>query len=266
MSDILWLTDCHLSATGPVLGHDSERACRDAVDWLSTHYADAACCVVSGDLTEHGTEAEYRLLKSILDTLPMPWLPLVGNHDTRDALEAVLTMPDTARLPGFVQYRVDLDDSDSEQPPVTLLCLDTLVPGEGRGQLCDLRLDWLDHQLRECADRAVLVFMHHPPTAVGVAPFDAIGLDNASALSMVLAGHACVKHLCAGHVHRLFSGDVSGIPFTTQRSVLLQAPAARPAWDWDSFAPAAEPAGFGVISVGASGVCIHHNQFPAAAR
>jgi len=72
----------HLSTAGPVLGLDSQAACDKAIDWVVRHHGDADCCVVTGDLSENGTVDEYRTIANALDRLPMPWLPLVGNHDT----------------------------------------------------------------------------------------------------------------------------------------------------------------------------------------
>lgn len=49
-----------------------------------------------------------------------------------------------------------------------------------------------------------------------------------------------VRYMSMGHVHRPISGTVQGIPFSIMRSVLYQAPAPRPAWDWRSFKPSQE--------------------------
>ena len=257
MHKIIWLTDFHLSTAGPVLGLDSQAACDKAIDWVVRHHGDADCCVVTGDLSENGTADEYRTIANALDRLPMPWLPLVGNHDSREHCAAIIDLPDTC-LPGFVQYTVDL--SAQAGAGVRLVCLDTLVPGESGGLLCQQRLAWLESVLSKSANRPVLVFMHHPPSALGVAPFDAIGLENASELNTLLSRYACVKQVFAGHVHRVFQGVVNGVPFATQRSVLMQAPPPRPAWNWDSFAPADEPPGYGVITVQAGDVTVSHEQ------
>ncbi len=255
MHNIVWLSDFHLSTKGL----DSQAACDRAIDWLIQHHSDADCCVITGDLSEHGTVEEYQAVARSLARLPMPCLPLVGNHDNRSACLSVFDMPGTC-LPGFVQYAVDLPTRSGAT--VRLVCLDTLVPGESGGTLCDERMAWLESVLSESADRTVLVFMHHPPAELGVAPFDAIGLDNATELIALLSRHACVKHVFAGHVHRVFQGVTGGVPYATQRSVLMQAPPPRPAWDWDSFAPADEPPGYGVISAHGGDVCVSFNLLP----
>ena len=46
---------------------------------------------------------------------------------------------------------------------VSLLCLDTALPGSDAGAFDPVRLDWLAQRLHDTADRRVLVFTHHPP-------------------------------------------------------------------------------------------------------
>ncbi|MEM7379526.1 MAG: phosphodiesterase [Pseudomonadota bacterium] len=271
MPTVLWLSDLHLDAHDTVLGCDPVAACKRAVSHLITHYADADCCVVSGDIANTGSVADYRAAKRVLDRLPMPWYPMVGNHDARAPLSDTLGFPGSATS-DFVQYCVDLEPdpistghtsaSRTHTPAVRLLCLDTLIPGESAGELCSARLDWLARTLADSHDRNVVVFMHHPPVQLGIAPFDEIGLRNADETMALFAQHPCVRHVCAGHVHRAFTGTHHGVPFATQRSVLFQAPPARPLWDFDTFRIADEPAGFGVIHIDAHGVQIDFNQLP----
>ena len=44
--------------------------------------------LVSGDLAEHGTAAEYERVRELLAPLPMPVHVLPGNHDDRDVMRA----------------------------------------------------------------------------------------------------------------------------------------------------------------------------------
>src|ERR1700741_2225902 len=64
--------------------------------------------VITGDLTDHGTAAEYEMFAELVAPLPMPLFLVVGNHDDRDALKKAF--PTHAHLDGedgFVQYAVD---------------------------------------------------------------------------------------------------------------------------------------------------------------
>lgn len=77
----------------------------------------------------------------------------------------------------------------------------------------------------------------------------------------LIARFPAVRYLCIGHVHRPISGTVRGIPFSTMRAVLYQAPAPRPAWDWETFQPAQEVPGIGVLSIAEGDITLQFDQF-----
>ncbi|KIC20876.1 phosphodiesterase [Leisingera sp. ANG-Vp] len=255
---LIWMSDLHFEAEGLVLGHDPRKRLQAAVDFVAEHHAEAAACLITGDLVETGTVNNYNALQEFLNELPMPVLPLTGNHDDRTALREVLPLPEGA-MAGFVQYRADFGD-------LAVLCLDTLVPGEGAGVLCPDRMGWLQAELEALGGRPAIAAMHHPPMKLGLPMLDPDNLQNGEDLLELLAGYPNVLHLLAGHVHRPCSGTVRGIPFTTAKSVLYQAPPPRPAWDWDSFQPAAEAPALTVLEYGRNGLTLQQCQFCDYAR
>jgi hypothetical protein len=95
---------------------------------------------------------------------------------------------------------------------------------------------------------------------LGLPMQDGARVREGAALLDLLAAHGGVRQLCLGHVHRPISGCVRGIPFTTMRSVLYQAPPPRPAWDWSSFRPAAEAPALGVVTVEGQDVAIQFDE------
>jgi 3',5'-cyclic AMP phosphodiesterase CpdA len=101
--------------------------------------------------------------------------------------------PVTALSPahGFLQYVV-------ERGPLRFVGLDTVVPGQGGGELCAERLAWLDTTLAEKRDMPTLVLMHHPPFLTGIAHMDRIGLTGRDCFASVMRRHAQVDAmLCA---------------------------------------------------------------------
>lgn len=154
--------------------------------------------LVTGDLVDQGDAEQYAHLKTLLAPLAMPTLLLVGNHDAREPLRAVFA--DHAYLQRdtqFVQYALDVG-------PLRVIALDSMVPGQSPGTLCDARLDWLTAELDAARGRPVVVALHHPPFACGIGHMDKLRLDPAASarLEALIARHPDVERVLCGHVHR----------------------------------------------------------------
>ncbi|WP_120500870.1 phosphodiesterase [Roseovarius sp. EL26] len=253
---ILWLSDLHFEHQDKVLGHDPIARLSAVIDFINQHYTDAALCLITGDMVETATAANYTAVKSLLDTLKVPWYPMTGNHDNRAMFFNHLPLPDTA-MPGFAQYTIDV-------PNLRLICLDSLKPGSASGVLCPDRLNWLQATLEAQPDRPSAVFLHHPPIPLGLPVLDPDGLENGPDLLDLLSDFPAVKQFFFGHVHRPVTGQINGLPYTSIRSVLYQAPPPAPAWDWDSFRPATEAPDLGVIDVTANRINVQFISFCSA--
>jgi 3',5'-cyclic-AMP phosphodiesterase len=147
--------------------------------------------LVTGDLAEHGTAAEYERVRELLAPLPMPVHVLPGNHDDRDVMRAHLGAVETADVGGL-----------------RLIACDTTQPGRDDGSL---DLAWLAARLAE-SDAPTIVAMHHPPIPIGIPALDRIGLPEAdrAALAGLLARSPHVCRVIAGHVHRTVFAVVGG--------------------------------------------------------
>jgi 3',5'-cyclic AMP phosphodiesterase CpdA len=158
---------------------------------------------MTGDLVDFGTPEEYAHLRALIGPIRAPVFLLPGNHDERGALRAAF--PDHAYMKGegFVQYTV-------EDRALRLVALDTLVPGEGRGELCAERLAWLDRALAAAPTRPTVVMMHHPPFLTGIAGMDRYGLTGRAEFAAVIARHKQVERVIAGHLHRAIQCRVGG--------------------------------------------------------
>lgn len=253
MTKLIWMTDPHLVADGLVLGHDPRARLSAAIEHVNAHHADAALCVVSGDMVNRGSAADYTAVADLLTKLNMPCYPMMGNHDDRALLRTHLPLPDTV-MPDFVQYEIATQN-------VRLLLLDTQKPGADAGAFCAARRDWLRNRLDRDPETPVILFMHHPPMALGLPMQDQDRMEDGEGFLDELSGQGNLRFLCIGHVHRPTTGTIRGIPFATMRSVLYQAPAPRLAWDWTSFQPAQEAPQLGVLHVKDGDVTLHYEEF-----
>ncbi|MEO1391349.1 MAG: phosphodiesterase [Cyanobacteria bacterium J06634_5] len=151
--------------------------------------------VITGDLVHNVQPAEYALLKTMLSGLTMPIYLLCGNHDSRELIRDVFTEHTYLPATGYLQYVV-------EAGPLRLIMLDTNVPGEGRGELDNARLTWLDEQLSQQPEQPTLIFMHHPPFTTGIDMMDGFGLTGSHALANIVKKYDCIERIGCGHVHR----------------------------------------------------------------
>jgi Icc protein len=208
------LSDPHIG--GDWGGDDPVAGLRGVVDDLRRQANRPDVLLVTGDLTDHGTAAEYATVRELLEPVGVPVYVIPGNHDDRGALRAAFGLPGAGAEP--VQYAVALG-------PLRLACIDTTIPGRAPGALDAARLDWLDAELARAPDQPTLLAMHHPPIPTGVAPWDAIGLPlgDRAALAAVLERHPQVRRVVAGHVHQVITGTLAQRPVLTIPSTYVQA-------------------------------------------
>ncbi len=253
MLKLIWMSDPHFVHQGTVLRHDPRVRLTAAIDHINQHHADSAFCVISGDMVNRGTQEDYAQLRETLDRLAIPYMPMVGNHDDRTLFRKNLPLPDSC-MEQFIQYAVTT-------PAGTVICLDTLKPGSDAGEVCGHRADWLRRTLETSSETPVYLFMHHPPMALGLPMQDTDRMEDGDGFLELIKTHGNVKHMFIGHVHRPINGSASGIPFATMRSILYQAPAPVPEWDWDTFKPGEEAPAYGVLSFSEMGVNLQYTQF-----
>jgi 3',5'-cyclic AMP phosphodiesterase CpdA len=156
--------------------------------------------LLSGDVADSGSEAEYALARELLAPLDLPVHLIAGNHD---------------RMPERTQYAVRCGE-------LRLVACDTSVPGQDGGRL---DLDWLAERLAENPQAPTIVAMHHHPVPIGIPWLDEIGLPESdrAALAQLLRRSPHVRRVVAGHVHRVTHTVLGGCPVVTCTSTNIQA-------------------------------------------
>jgi 3',5'-cyclic-AMP phosphodiesterase len=249
------ISDLHIKRPGALAYRrvDTAAALARCVARLNALVPRPDALVITGDLVDHGSTEEYLHLRTLLAPLAIPFYLLVGNHDERGALREAFGEHGWLGEGGeFVQYAVDVG-------PLRLIALDSQVPRQSGGALCDARLAWLEAELEAARGMPVVVALHHPPFVSGIGHMDQQRLDPASAerLAAIIARHGNVERVICGHVHRpmfvRFAGTVaSAVP----------APAHQVALDLRDDAPSAfrlEPPAFALHRYDpATGLVTHH--------
>jgi 3',5'-cyclic-AMP phosphodiesterase len=218
---IAQLSDPHIRPEGVLYQGvaDSNATFAAAIAHLNALNPQPDLMLLSGDIVDHGTPAEYANARTLLAPLRIPYLVIPGNHDERDAFRAAFD--DHAYLPasGPLNYVA------GQYGPVRIVALDVTLPGLHHGAVDDDSLAWLDDALAAEADRPTLIMIHQPPFACGVPYLDKYWCEGGERLAAVVARYPAVERIVCGHVHRSmqvrFGGTLLSIAPSTATTIAL---------------------------------------------
>lgn len=201
---IAQLTDTHVvgSDNAEELYVDNNDRLAQAVASINGESPTIDAVVITGDLTNTGTQPEYDQLVATLADLDAPMFPLPGNHDVRDRVKA--SFPDAPWA--------DCDHASwvTEVAGVRIVGLDSTIPGEPGAEFDDDREEWLRGVLGDEHAGPTMLAMHHPPFTTGIEWMDNAGFIGLDALTRVLTDLPVDRVIC-GHLHRPIVGTVAGI-------------------------------------------------------
>ncbi|MEN3584884.1 phosphodiesterase [Streptomyces sp. ZYX-F-203] len=200
MTVMAHLSDLHLDGTARV----AERT-RRAVACLTGLSGAVDAVLITGDIVDRGTVAEYRQAREVLAPLYERHQVLLcpGNHDIRSEYRQVLLGGDGATAP--------VNEAHDVAGTLVLMC-DSSLPGRAEGLLEPETLEWLDESLAAAPDRPAFVALHHPPATLGLPYIDRIGLREPQALAKVLDRHPQVAAVLCGHAHTPATTSFAGRP------------------------------------------------------
>ncbi len=206
MTTILQITDTHIVGEGKHVSGQLETAGAlarmvDRIMSIKHQIGPVDALIVSGDLSDDGSEESYTRLKTLLARLDLPTYVIPGNHDARDPLRGAFA--DHLPVAGPLNWARKVGD-------VYLIGLDTLVEGHGHGTLSDETLAFLGDALACTDGSAVLLALHHPPFSSGISFMDAIGLTNAQDLRNAVIGYQGELRIVCGHIHSMMVTNVGG--------------------------------------------------------
>lgn len=205
---IAQISDLHIKAPGELAYGkvDTAKALQRCIVSLNALRPRPDLVVISGDLADTPTNAEYDHLKRLLASLQIPFVGIPGNHDSRDMLRAAFPDQAYASASGALNQMRVVGGLD-------VLLLDSSVANQPHGELEAETLQWVDDVLSS-SQRPALIFLHHPPFPTGIEHMDVQNLFNADELAPILRKHPRIKLVAAGHVHRATFTIFAGIAAT----------------------------------------------------
>ena len=218
MTQVLQISDTHLVQEGALVSGTLDTASPlqrlvMRITELQEEVGALDAIIVSGDLSDDGSEKSYELFKSILSPLNLPIFAVPGNHDQRAPFRTAFSKSGYLPKSGKLNWHQALE-------PLQLIGLDTLIEGEGGGALDSETLDFLDAQLRKIQGSPVIVMFHHPPFNTGIKFMDSIGLNSGGErLQEILTSFSGDLIVVCGHIHRNISTQIGGHAVMTAPSV-----------------------------------------------
>ncbi|MFI5529536.1 metallophosphoesterase [Kitasatospora sp. NPDC051853] len=207
---IAHLSDTHLDGSPRA----AERT-RAVTAYLDALPYDLDAVLVSGDVADHGSPAEYREARELLSTRH-PLLLLPGNHDERTAFRSVLLGEGPGGTDTGPVNRLHVTERFA-----VALC-DSTRPGRDDGLLGEETLEWLDGALGS-VEVPVFVAFHHPPVELGIPYLDGLRQFGAERLAAVTARHPHVAAFLCGHAHLSTATTFAGRPLVVAPGVVSTA-------------------------------------------
>ena len=192
-----FISDTHIGSPNGSAEEDLRRTVRDI-----NGMTDIAFVVLTGDITELGTNEELLLAKQILDSLNVPWYIIPGNHDTGWSES------------GGVMFSTvfGYDKFSFEHNGIRFLgCASGPYVRMGDGHIPRDAVNWLDVELKKVKPGQPIIFLNHYPMDNG--------LDNWYEVTDRLKKYNTLAILC-GHGHSNRAMNFEDIPGVMGRSNL----------------------------------------------
>ncbi|MGL4337427.1 MAG: metallophosphoesterase family protein [Turicibacter sp.] len=160
--------------------------------------------LITGDLTESGTKADYAQLKSDLVRLlgDTPIVVALGNHDNKLAFyEGFLE-----QLPSNEPYNTCVTLGNT-----AIISLDNSNPGYPNGIIDTTQCIWLEKTLAKIESEQIILMFHHH-IIKDQFTIDAALYDDSF---YQLVANSRIDAILCGHTHHAYAGTFAGKPYFT---------------------------------------------------
>jgi len=199
--NILQISDIHIYADkkAELLGVKTLDSFQGVTALIKKNNVNPDVIILSGDLSQDGTEASYLHIAEQLQEFNVPVYYVPGNHDDPKVLTRIFPRNNISSHKHVVLKSWQL------------ILLNSQKIGAVEGFLDRSQLNFLQHCLQRYSEHHALVILHHPPVPVGSAWLDKIGLSNPKEFWDIAMRYPKLAAVAFGHVHQEFSQKVNGI-------------------------------------------------------
>lgn len=192
-----FISDTHIGSPNGAAEEDLRRTVSD----INT-MTDIAFVVLTGDITELGTNQELKLAKQILDSLHVKWYIIPGNHDTGWSESGGVMF---STVFGYDKFSFEFGGIRF------LGCASGPYLRMSDGHIPRDAVNWLDTELKKISPRQPVIFLNHYPIDNG--------LDNWYEITDRFRHFNTLAILC-GHGHANKAMNFEDIPGVMGRSNL----------------------------------------------
>jgi Icc protein len=193
-----------------LLGVNTEVSFQSVLSLLQKQNEAFDLVLLSGDLSQDGSQESYKRLASGLEKLKVPVYYVPGNHDDLKVMLEVFP------------YQTMSNERHLVFKDWHLILLNSQKMGKPEGHLNEDELAYLEDCLRAYKTHHALVLFHHQPVPVGSSWIDDIGLSNADQFWQIILRYPRVNTILFGHVHQAFKQTVNGVKCLGSPSTCFQ--------------------------------------------
>jgi 3',5'-cyclic AMP phosphodiesterase CpdA len=168
--------------------------------------------LLTGDIVDMGTEAEYALAAEMIALIPQPVLLIPGNHDDRERFRVCFGNKADIASAGPLHFAA------GDMGFLRILGLDITVPRAHHGDMDEAACLWLEQRLMEEPERPTIIMMHQPPFDSGIGFIDTYCCRQGARLAEIVARYPAVERILCGHIHRFMQLRFGGTMLVTASS------------------------------------------------
>ncbi|MBV9575445.1 MAG: 3',5'-cyclic-AMP phosphodiesterase [Gammaproteobacteria bacterium] len=209
---IIQISDMHLFSDpeSVLLGIKTQESFQAVLELLQQEAERMDLILLTGDLSQDGSNASYVRLASMMKKLHVPVYCVPGNHDNTKIMNHVYPLETISNLRHIILKNWHL------------ILLDSQKPGAVEGYLDHSQLNYLRQCLQTYPEHEAIVVLHHHPLSVGSRWLDNLGLKNAEEFWSIISQYPKMNTILFGHIHQEHEQMINGISCYSTPSTCVQ--------------------------------------------